>query len=131
MNRNRILVLMACLAPAVFTAAFSLPLAPLVFVLLLLTLWPLARDKRIWFVGDVESEFRIVSRRREEALRALKDIEDDRLAGKTNEDEYQRMRPSLLQAAKDLTKQLDTLQARRTEARKRIDAELARAADKR
>lgn len=127
MTRNRVLVLMACIAAALLTAAFSLSLAPLVFFLLLLALSPMAREKRIWFVGDVESEFRIVSRRREEALRALKDIEDDRLAGKTTEDEYQSMRPSLLQAARDLTKQLDTLAVRRTEARKRIEAELERA----
>jgi hypothetical protein len=128
MNRNVILVLLASTATAALTAAFSLLLAPLVLALALLVLSPLMRQKRIWFVGDVESEFRIISRRREEALRGLKDLEEDRLAGKTTEEEYEQLRPAMLQAAKDLTRQLDTLAARRAEARKRIEDELARAA---
>jgi hypothetical protein len=120
-------VLLASGAATALTAAFNPLLAPLVLVLAVITLSPLARKKRLWFVGDVESEFRIVSRRREEALRALKDLEDDRLAGKTSREESESMRPALLKAAKDLTAQLDALQARRAEARRKIESEVARA----
>jgi hypothetical protein len=120
-------VLLASGAATALTAAFNPVLAPLVLVLAVITLSPLARKKRLWFVGDVESEFRIVSRRREEALRALKDLEDDRLAGKTSREESESMRPALLKAAKDLTSQLDALQARRAEARRKIESEVARA----
>ena len=84
------------------------------------------RRKRLWFVGDVESEYSIVARRREEALRALKDIEEDKLAGKLPASEYERIRPAYLEAAKDLTAKLDKIQEKRAAARKRIDADLAR-----
>jgi hypothetical protein len=128
MSRNWMKILLAGAAAGAITAVVSVLLAPLVFALVVITLSPFARPKRLWFVGDVESEFRIVSRRREEALRALKDLEDDLLAGKASREESEQMRPALLQTAKDLTAQLDALQQRRAEARKKIEAELARAA---
>ena len=97
----------------------------MVLVATIITFSPFARRKRLWFVGDVEGEFSIVSRRREEALRALKDLEEDKLAGKLPQSEYERMRPAHLQAAKELTAQLDKIQERRAVARKRIEQDLA------
>lgn len=130
MKRNWHLVLLGSAGAAALTAAASVLLAPFVFGMALLTLWPFARAKRLWFVGDVESEFRVISRRREEALRALKDVEEDLLAGKASREEVDRMRPELLQAARDLTAKLDALQQRRAEARRKIEAELARTTGK-
>lgn len=125
MNKGLMIVLLASAAPAMLAAAIDWRVAPLLFGMLLLTLWPLARRKRLWFVGDVESEYAIVSRRREEALRALKDLEDDRLAGRVDEASFTKHRAEALDAAKRLTVQLDQLTQRRAAARKKIDAELA------
>ena len=125
MNKGLMIVLLASAGPAMLAAAIDGRVAPLLFAMLLLTLWPLARRKRLWFVGDVESEYAIVSRRREEALRALKDLEDDRLAGRVDEASFNKHRAEALDAAKRLTVQLDQLTQRRAAARKKIDAELA------
>ncbi|MCA8934913.1 MAG: hypothetical protein KDB68_01790 [Planctomycetes bacterium] len=119
-------VLIGAAAAATITAAGDWRLSPLVFALVVITFSPMVRRKRLWFVGDVESEYSIVARRREEALRALKDIEEDKLAGKLPASEYERIRPAYLEAAKDLTAKLDKIQERRAAARKRIDADLAR-----
>lgn len=110
---------------AAAAALFSPQLAPLAFVALLISLSPLARARRLWFVGDVESEFAMVSRRREEALRSLRDLEDDRLAGKISAAEFERQRPGLLQAAKDVTTDLDRISHKRAAARKRIEDHIA------
>jgi hypothetical protein len=119
-------IVIGALAAASLTAAVDWRVAPVVFAAVLVTFSPLARRKRLWFVGDAESEYAIVSRRREEALRALKDIEEDRLAGKLPQAEFERVRPSYLQTAKDLTVQLDRINERRAAARKRIEDDLAR-----
>ncbi len=87
---------------------------------------PLFRRKRIWFVGDVESELAIVTRQREEALRGLKDLEDERLARKLTEADYVRLRPQYLERAKELTLKLDAVQARLADARKKLEADLAK-----
>ncbi|MCC7508161.1 MAG: hypothetical protein IT464_02150 [Planctomycetes bacterium] len=125
MSRKLTGILLASAACGALSAAFVPAIAPVVFAVALITLSPFARAKRLWFVGDVESEFRIVSRRRAEALRAMKDLDDDKLAGKVTAAEAASLRPALLQAAKDLTTQLDRLQARRAEIRKKIEGELA------
>ncbi len=125
MNRKLTGILLAGAACGALSAAFAPAIAPVVFVVAVITLSPFARAKRLWFVGDVESEFRIVSRRRAEALRAMKDLDDDKLAGKVTQDEVASLRPALLQAAKDLTTQLDRLQTRRAAIRKKIEGELA------
>jgi len=117
-------VVLASGAIAAAAAMFEPWLAPLAAVLALITLSPLARKRRIWFVGDVESEYAIVSRRREEALRALKDLEDDRGAGKISASEVERQRPVLLQQAKDVTAQLDAITQKRAAARKKIEQAL-------
>lgn len=119
-------VLLAAASAAVLTAAADWRLSPLAFAIILITFTPMARRRRLWFVGDVESEYSIVARRREEALRALKDLEDDRLAGKLPQEEFDKLRPSYLQTAKELTTQLDKIQQVRAAARKRIDDDLAR-----
>ena len=120
-------VIIAASAAACLTAAADWRMSPIMFGLILLTFSPLARRKRLWFVGDVESEFSIIARRREEALRGLKDLEDDKLAGKLPPADYDRLRPAYLQTAKELTAQLDKIQERRAIARRRIDEDLARA----
>lgn len=119
-------ILLASAALGTLTAAIDWRVAPLVFAVALITLCPLARRKRIWFVGDVESEYSIISRRREESLRALKDLEEDKLAGKLPVDEFNRLRPAYLQTAKELTAQLDRIQERRAVARQRIETDLDR-----
>ena len=119
-------ILIAAAAAGSLTAVADWRLSPLVFALVLLTFSTLARRKRLWFVGDVESEYNIVARRREEALRALKDLEDDKLSGKLPQDEFDRIRPGYLQTAKELTTQLDKINERRVAARRRIDDDLAR-----
>jgi hypothetical protein len=124
--QNHLRLLLAAGALTAFSAAFDWRVAPLVLVVSLIVMWPLARRKRIWFVGDVEGEFKIVSRRREEALRALKDLEEDKLAGKLPPDEYNRLRPKYLETAKELTAQLDKIQERRAVARRRIEQDLDR-----
>ncbi|MBZ0135153.1 MAG: hypothetical protein K8I27_02125 [Planctomycetes bacterium] len=124
--QSTVKVVLGAVAAAMLTAVADWRLAPLSFVIVLITFPPLARRKRLWFVGDVESEYSIVARRREEALRALKDLEDDKLAGKLPADDFDRLRPGYLQTAKDLTTQLDRIQQRRAVARKRIDQDLAR-----
>jgi hypothetical protein len=118
-------ILIGAFAAAALSAAVDWRIAPVVFVAAVITFSPFARRKRLWFVGDVEGEYSIVARRREEALRALKDLEDDKLAGKLPQAEYERMRPGHLQAAKELTAQLDKINERRTLARKRIEKDLA------
>jgi len=124
-TKRLVQVLLASGLLAIAGALVNWMLAPLVLALCLITLSPLLRRKRIWFVGDVENEHRSVTRRREEALRALKDLEDDHLAGKLERSEYDRLRPSYLAAAKDLTSKLDEITARRQEARRRIEQDLA------
>lgn len=119
-------ILLGAAAAGILTAAADWRLAPIAFAVVLITFTPMARRKRLWFVGDVESEYAIISRRREESLRALKDLEDDKLAGKLPVDEYDRLRPAYLQTAKELTTQLDTITERRNAARKRIEQDLAR-----
>jgi hypothetical protein len=119
------LVLAGSLAGAALAASLDWILAPVVLVVLLITLWPLTRRRRLWFVGDVESEHAILTRRREEALRSLKDLEDDHLAGKLSREEFAARRPELLEAAKTLTAELQRLQERRAAARRRIESELA------
>lgn len=119
-------ILIAAGAAGTLTAAADWRVAPLVFGVVVLTFSPLARRKRLWFVGDVESEYSIISRRREEALRALKDLEDDKLAGKLPADDFERLRPAYLQSARELTTQLDKIQEKRAAARRRIDEDLAR-----
>lgn len=124
MNRRWTIVILASCACATLSALLNVWLPPLVLALALLTLSPLARPRRLWFAGDIESEHRIVSRRRQEALRALKDVNDDRLAGKLTDAEADKLRPGLLQAAKDLTAQLDVLTERQAAARRKIENEL-------
>lgn len=119
-------ILIGAAAAAAITAAADWRLAPVTFVVVIVVFSPLNRSRRLWFVGDVESEFSIVSRRREEALRALKDLEEDKLAGKLPTEEYERIRPGYLLTAKELTAQLDKIQVKRAAARKRIDQDLAR-----
>jgi hypothetical protein len=120
-------ILIGAMAASALVAAVDWRVAPVAFVAVVITFSPLSRRKRLWFVGDVESEFSIVARRREEALRALKDLEEDKLAGKLPVAEFDRLRPSYLQSAKELTVQLDRINERRAVARKRIDEDLARA----
>ncbi|MBX3460314.1 MAG: hypothetical protein KF696_10205 [Planctomycetes bacterium] len=124
MNRRWSMVILASCACAALSALAGLWLPPLVMLLALVTLSPLARPKRLWFVGDVESEHRIVARRRQEALRALKDLDEDRMAGKLTRDEVDRLRPGMLQAAKELTAQLDVLTEKQAAARRKIESEL-------
>ncbi len=104
---------------------FSAWLAPVVFVMTLVTLWPFSRAKRIWFVGDVESEHTIIARRREESLRALKDLEEELLAGKLSRDEYEKRKPAFLKSAKELTVKLDKAREKRKIARDKIETELS------
>jgi hypothetical protein len=120
-------ILIGAAAAASLTAVVEWRVAPIAFVLVLLTFSPLARRKRLWFVGDVETEYSMISRRREEALRQLKDLEDDRLSGKLPQSDYELQRPSYLQAAKELTARLDEIQQRRAIARARIEADLDKA----
>ena len=126
MNRKLTGILLASAACGALSAAFAPAIAPVVFVVVLITLSPFARAKRLWFVGDVESEYSIISRRREEALRALKDLEDDKLAGKLPADDFERLRPAYLQTARELTAKLDVIQEKRAAARRRIEEDLAR-----
>lgn len=86
---------------------------------------PLLRKRRIWFVGDVENELVVLTRRREEALRALKDIEEERLSGKLSEDDFAELRPEYLEQAMQITRDLDARRERAAAARKRIEEELA------
>ncbi|MHC4839930.1 MAG: hypothetical protein ACYTDT_03075 [Planctomycetota bacterium] len=94
-------------------------------VMTALTLWPFRREKRIWFVGDVESEHSIIARRREEALRALKDLEEEFLAGKLTREDYDKRRPDFLQTAKELTLKLDKVREQRKQTRDKIERELS------
>lgn len=118
----RVLLASGCGAAA--AALFEPWLAPLAFAALAISLSPLGRAKRIWFVGDVETEYAIVSRRREEALRALKDLDDDRMAGKVSAAEVELQRPGMLQLAKETTAQLDRISEKRNAARKKIEQSL-------
>ena len=93
---------------------------------LALTFWPLMRKKRVWFVGDVESDLTEVTREREEALRALKDLEEDLLSRKLSRADYDRLRPQYLERAKELTLKYDETREKLEVARKRV---LAQAAD--
>lgn len=97
-----------------------------VAVSLAITFWPLRRRKRVWFVGDVESDLTVVIREREEALRALKDLEEDLLARKLSRADYDRLRPQYLERAKELTLKYDETREKLEAARKRV---LAQAAD--
>ncbi|MBK9976154.1 MAG: hypothetical protein IPP14_15385 [Planctomycetes bacterium] len=124
-NKGWLRVLLASGLGAAAAALFAPALAPVAFIALLIALSPLARARRLWFVGDVESEYAIVSRRREEALRSLRDLEDDHLAGKISGAEFARQRPGLLQAAKEVTTDLDRIAQKRAAARKRIEEHLA------
>ncbi len=99
--------------------------APVVVAMTLITLWPFARSKRIWFVGDVESEHTIISSRREESLRALKDLKEELLSGKLSRDEYEKRKPAFLKSAKELTVKLDKARAKRKIARDKIERELS------
>jgi hypothetical protein len=128
MNPNTKRVVQVLLVSGLFSVAagiFNWKLVPLVLVLSLLTLSPMLRRKRIWFVGDIENEHQAITRRREEALRALKDLEEDFLAGKLERSEYEQLRPKYLGAAKELTTKLDEITERRQEARRRIEQDLA------
>jgi hypothetical protein len=84
---------------AAVAALFNAWLAPLAAVAAVISLSPLVRKKRAWFVGEVESEMSIIARRREESLRALKDLEEDRQVGKISQVQFESQRPVLLQAA--------------------------------
>jgi hypothetical protein len=110
---------------AAVAALFNAWLAPLAAVAAAIALSPLTRKKRAWFVGEVESEMSIVARRREEALRVLKDLEEDRHVGKISQVQFERQRPILLQVAKLATGEYDRVLQKRTEARKRIEEILA------
>ena len=92
---------------------------------LAITFTPLLRRRRIWFVGDVESEFAHIVRQREDSLRALKDLEEERLSRKLSQDDFDRLRPMYLERAKDLTLKLDAAQEKLAQARKRIEQQLA------
>lgn len=91
-----------------------------VAISLAVTFWPLLRRKRIWFVGDVESDLTAVTREREEALRALKDLEEDLLSRKLSRADYDRLRPQYLERAKELTVKLDQTREKLEAARKRV-----------
>jgi hypothetical protein len=106
-------------------ALFSVWLAPLAAMAVAISLSPFARTRRAWFVGEVESEMSIVARRREEALRALKDLEEDRQVRKISQAEFERQRPILLHVAKQATAEYDRVLQKRSEARKRIEDILA------
>jgi hypothetical protein len=94
-------------------------------IALAVTFSPLLRRRRIWFVGDVESDYADTLRKREEALRALKDLEEDLLSRKLSREDYERLRPRYLDLAKELTVKLDDAAQRRALARKRIEEQLA------
>ncbi|MCC6572988.1 MAG: hypothetical protein IT462_04270 [Planctomycetes bacterium] len=98
----------------------------LVIVAVAICATPFLRKRRIWFVGDVESELAIVTRQREEALRALKDLEEERLARKLSEADFTKLRPEYLARAKELTVKLDAVQAKLADARRRLEADLAK-----
>lgn len=91
-----------------------------VLAALALTFWPLRRKKRVWFVGDVESDLTEVTREREEALRALKDLEEDLLSHKLSRADYDRLRPQYLERAKELTVKFDATREKLEAARRRI-----------
>lgn len=124
--QNWLRILIGSGAAALLASAIDWRVGPLVFAVGVIAFSPLARRKRLWFVGDVEGEYKIISRRREEALRALKDLEDDKLAGKLPPEEYDKLRPNYLETAKRLTAQLDKVAEKRAVARRRIDEDLAR-----
>jgi hypothetical protein len=94
-----------------------------VAVSLAITFWPLRRLKRVWFVGDVESDLTVVIREREEALRALKDLEEDLLSRKLSRTDYDRLRPQYLERAKELTVKYDETREKLEAARKRVLAQ--------
>jgi len=110
---------------AMLAALLNPWLAPVAALAVAIALSPLARKKRLWFVGDVESDLAVVSRRREEALRALKDLDDDRNSGKISQEAFERQRPILLDTARQVTAQFNQMQNKRNEARKRIEDILA------
>jgi hypothetical protein len=90
----------------------------------LVTLTPLLRRRRLWFVGDIESELVVLTRQREEALRALKDLDDERLARKLSEADYERLKPEALARAKELTRAQDEAQRKLAAARAQVQADL-------
>jgi hypothetical protein len=92
---------------------------------LAIAFWPLLRKRRIWFVGDVESDLTVVTREREEALRALKDLEEDLLSRKLSRADYDRLRPQYLEHAKELTQKYDATREKLEAARKRVLAQAA------
>lgn len=122
-SRVHLLAMLSLLIVVLAAASFSVFLVPVVCIMGLIVLWPLRRKKRIWFVGDVESEYAIISRRREESLRAMKDLEEEHMAGKVSKDEYDKRRPEYLETARDLTLKLDEAAERRKLARGKIDKE--------
>ncbi|KAA0212752.1 hypothetical protein EDM80_09035 [bacterium] len=97
----------------------------MVLVAAAITFSPLLRRRRVWFVGDFESDFTLVVRQREEALRALKDLEEDLHARKLTQADYDRLRPMHLDRAKELTLKLDAINAKMEEARRRVEQQLA------
>ena len=113
-------------AAAAVAALFSIWLAPVVFLAVFVTGSSLVRDRRIWFVGDTETAISMLMRRREEALRAMKDLEDDRNCGKLSAEDLAKLRPRYLKAAKELTRELDAAREKQAEARKRVDRQLKR-----
>ncbi|MDC1142763.1 hypothetical protein OAU50_06700 [Planctomycetota bacterium] len=125
MSKGLRIVLALSLVLGAVAYVFNPLLAPPVIVMTALTLWPFRRAKRIWFVGDVESEYSIISRRREESLRALKDLEEEFMAGKIGREDYDKRRPAFLQTAKELTLKLDTAREQRKLAREKIERELS------
>jgi len=128
MNPRLIKVAIAVGLVTIATALISLIAAPLMGIAMALILSPFAREKRIWFVGDVATEVSIIAKRREESLRALKDLEDERNRGKLSEEDFRALRPRYLETAKELTRQLDLANEYLAAARRRLDKELAEAA---
>lgn len=124
MTRGLGVVLAGTLALAALGAALDWRLAPLGAAMGAVTLSPLARKRRLWFVGDIESEYALALRRREEAMRALKDLDEDHEAGRIPVAEHARQRPALLQQARELTTLLEKSQQRRNEVRARLEREL-------
>lgn len=119
------IVLLAVIAGAI-GLLFEPILAPVFAVLVAWTVSPLVRKQRIWFVGEVENEHSVLFRRRQEALRMLKDLEDDRAAGKVSDSEFDAQRPEMMDDLRDLTRRLDELATKRKNARSKLDRELSK-----
>lgn len=98
--------------------------ALLVFVALLAIGEPLLRKRGVWLYGRARSPLANLEQRRDELLRALKDLENEHDASRLDDAAYERQRAPLFDGAVDLAAQIKQRRAAMRTAREAIESEL-------